>query len=412
MRVTTKTEAASQVRKVLQTVKDLVAAGAKVNEATTRAHLLNPLLAALGYESIDDIEFEHYLPDGKTFLDYRLRVEGEARVSVEAKALDSVLTDKDAAQAVSYASILGDEWAVVTNAREWRLYHTFAQAPLSGKQILRADLVGWQTDTQFDDVFERLWLISKESFVNGAGPATWVASQKLDQLIKQALTDPSSAEVKYIRKRLDTSGVSVSNDQVAAWLKVRLDAPLATSTSGSELTSGIELPYPESAHKASKVSAREVADPSTDSARYWIIPAGKQGAVSAAEHLTAWLSKGFWGFGESTPGRKSIKPGDWACFYAAKSQEVLAYGQISGHLNDLVGLAEWPGPLPPTQPIYKVPLKDVVWLQTPVKLTPEIRASLDAFKGKEPAAGWSWLVQTTHRISRADYHRLTNQEPV
>lgn len=137
--MTAKTEADSQVRKVLQTVKDLVGqpGSAKVNEATTRAHLLNPLLAALGYESIDDIEFEHYLPDGETFLDYRLRVEGEPRVSVEAKALDSVLSDKDAAQAVSYASILGDEWAVVTNAREWRLYHTWRTRSRANHSQLR-----------------------------------------------------------------------------------------------------------------------------------------------------------------------------------------------------------------------------------------------------------------------------------
>jgi hypothetical protein len=46
--VTTKTEAASEVRKVLQLVKDRIEqpGGIKVNEATTRAHFLNPLLAA------------------------------------------------------------------------------------------------------------------------------------------------------------------------------------------------------------------------------------------------------------------------------------------------------------------------------------------------------------------------------
>jgi hypothetical protein len=70
--VATKTEAASQVRKVLQLVKDRLAqpGGSKLNEAQTRAHFLTPLLGALGYESIDDLEFEHYLPDGKTFLDF------------------------------------------------------------------------------------------------------------------------------------------------------------------------------------------------------------------------------------------------------------------------------------------------------------------------------------------------------
>src|SRR3990172_10384754 len=142
--MTTRTEAASEVRKVLQSVRDRLAmpGGAKVNEATTRAHFISPLLVALGYQSIDDVLFEYYLPDGKQFLDYRLVVDGKPRVAVEAKALDVPLTDQHAAQAVSYASVLGDEWAVVTNARHWRLYHAFAQAPLADKLILTADLVG------------------------------------------------------------------------------------------------------------------------------------------------------------------------------------------------------------------------------------------------------------------------------
>jgi hypothetical protein len=60
--VATRTEAASQVRTVLQAVKDRLAqpGGVKLNEATTRAHFLNPLLNALGYSGIDDLEFEHY----------------------------------------------------------------------------------------------------------------------------------------------------------------------------------------------------------------------------------------------------------------------------------------------------------------------------------------------------------------
>ncbi len=117
----TKTEAASQVRTVLQAVKDRPAqpGGARMNEATTLAHVPNPLLNALGYCGIDDLEFEHCLPDGKTFLDYRLYVDGKARVAVEAKALEVGVTDREASQGVSYASILGDEWTVRTNARQW-----------------------------------------------------------------------------------------------------------------------------------------------------------------------------------------------------------------------------------------------------------------------------------------------------
>jgi hypothetical protein len=224
--VTTKTEAASEVRKILQSIKDRMSqpGGVKVNEATTRAHFITPLLGALGYRSIDDILFEVYLPDGKTFLDYRLVVDTKPRVSVEAKALESHLTDKDAAQVVQYANLLGDHWSVVTNAREWRLYETFAQVPLAEKHILTIDLVGWGTDAEFDGVFERLWLTSREAFETGAGPSSWLTTKKLDSLLRTALTDPGSPEIKYIRKRLQDQGVEATLDQLASWLKARLDA--------------------------------------------------------------------------------------------------------------------------------------------------------------------------------------------
>jgi hypothetical protein len=93
--VTSNTEAASEVRKVLQAVNDQLGqpSGTNVNEATTRAHFLNPLLQVLGYRAIEDIEFEHYLPDGRTFLDHRLVIDGGRKMAIEAKALGATLTD-------------------------------------------------------------------------------------------------------------------------------------------------------------------------------------------------------------------------------------------------------------------------------------------------------------------------------
>ena len=406
-KVTTKTEAASRVRTVLQSIKDHLAqpSAPKVNEATTRAHFLNPLLDALGYRSIDDILFEWYLPDGKTFLDYRLVVGGKPRVAVEAKALDVPVTDAHAAQAISYAAILGDEWAVVTNAREWRLYHAFAQTPLADKLILKVNLLGWESDSQFDAVFEQLWLISKDAFETGDGPGSWLASRKLDQLLRSILTDPASPEVKYLRGKLEQRGVTVSPERIAAWLKGRIDndpsAPQQkTLMSKQPVDSTTVVHEPPVDYAAS--------DPiDTPGARYWLIPSGKQHGYSAADHLKAWLSKGFWGFGPSTPGRKAMKPGDWACFYAAKSQEVLAYAQIAGSLDEPVQPDEWPGPDQPQGVVYKVPISGLVWLTKPIRIDAAMRAGMDAFKGKVPGAGWSWLVQTTHRVTESDFRRLT-----
>jgi hypothetical protein len=411
--VTTKTEAASRVRTVLQSIKDHLAQPSvpKVNEATTRAHFLNPLLDALGYRSIDDILFEWYLPDGKTFLDYRLVVGGKARVAVEAKALDVPVTDAHAAQALSYAAILGDEWAVVTNAREWRLYHAFAQAPLADKLILKIDLLGWESDSQFDAVFEQLWLISKDAFEAGDGPASWLALKNLDKLMRSVLADPQSPEVRYLRGKLEQRGVSVSTEQVAAWLKARIDGEANVArTKPPKAESPTEKAAPSatpSRESAATYATAKGADRIDE--HYWLIPSGKQRGFSAAEHLKAWLTNGFWGFGPSTPGRKAIRPGDWVCFYAAQAHEVLAYAQISGTLDKPVQPHEWPGPDAPQGVVYKVPISGLVWLPVPIAVDAPLRARLDAFKGKDPGTGWSWLVQTTHRVTQSDFMLLTGR---
>lgn len=400
--MTSKSEAAGQVREILTSVKDQLAkpGGASINEATTRAHFLNPLLNALGYSGVDELAFESYLPDGKTFLDYRLFVDGIPRVAVEAKALGVAITDKEAAQGVSYASVLGDEWAVLTNARTWRLYHTFAKTPLAGKLVLDLDLTAWASDPEFDRVFDQLWLISRSSFASGGGPRPWLINQRLDSHLREAMVSPGSAEIKYIRRQLEAKDIAVAADAVATWFRSQLAT--APSAAAGPTVGPDQAVTPHIA--ASAVAPHDGVAPTPGG--YWIVPAGKGNGYSAREHLEHWLRCGFWGFGPSTAGRKSMKVGDRLCFYAA-GDGVVAFAELAGAVSSLVAQDEWPGPNPYESGVYKLPLGTVTWLAHPVELTPELRATMDAFRGKAPGAIWSWLVQTTHRLSEADFSRLT-----
>jgi hypothetical protein len=223
----TKTEAAHEVRQVLQLVRDFTAQPSiNLSEADTRAHFIDPLLHALGYHEIGAIRHEVPIPATNERLDYLLVRDQQPMVAVEAKAISVALADAHAAQVVEYCSVIGVEWAVVTNGRQWRLYHAFANGDLAAKHVLSVDLVGWTTDSQFDSVFEALWLISRDSFAGGAGPGTWLASKKLDRVLRGALTDPASPEVKYLRQRLQVAGIPATTEQVAAWFKGRLDVSL------------------------------------------------------------------------------------------------------------------------------------------------------------------------------------------
>ena len=238
--VTTKTQAALDVRKVLQSVKDYLAVPSrpKLSEADTRAHFIDPLLRSLGYHSIGDIQHEVYVESAKQYLDYLLVVDAIPRVAVEAKAIDVGFNDAHGAQVVQYCSVLGIEWAVVTNTRQWRLYHGFAKGPLSEKLLAAVDLLAWENDSQYNTVFELLWLISKEGFQTAGGPGAWLVAKQLDTALRKSLADSSSLEIKYIRKRLAEQAIAATTEQVAAWFRVHLvgggliPTPIQTALTG------------------------------------------------------------------------------------------------------------------------------------------------------------------------------------
>lgn len=262
--MTTKTEGAHDVRKVLQSVKDHWAqvGHPKLSEADTRAHFIDPLLRSLGYRQIGDVQHEVFVESAKQYLDYQLVVDGTPRVAVEAKAIDVTLNDSHGAQVVQYCSVLGIEWAVVTNAREWRLYHGFAKGPLVEKQLSRLDLLSWETDGEFATVFEQLWLLSKEAFQSSAGPAAWLSAKQLDGILRKALTDPSSPELKYLRKRLSDQAISTSTEGIAAWFKVNIGGTTQPSSSPAVLPASVAAPPSSPTAPAAASSASAIASPS------------------------------------------------------------------------------------------------------------------------------------------------------
>lgn len=402
----TRGEAAAEVRTVLDSVKaHLVAGGTKLSEADTRAWFIDPLLRALGYKEIGDLQHEFYVKDTKEYLDYMLLVNDQPRIAVEAKALGKNLTDADAGQVIQYCSILGIEWAVVTNVREWRLYHQFAQADLAGKLLFNLDLIGWSTNDEFDALFDQLWLVSKNAFEGSDGPRAWLRAQRLDAALRDALTNPTSPEVKYLRKRLHEQKVEVGAEDISSWFKGKLLEAPPIPAAGSPMPATATPPSGGTTMASAGVATS--AAPVTNKG-HWMVPASAHSGVTAEQSLRHWLDSGKWGFWESTPGRKSVHTGDLMAFYAA-GKGVLAFAEVAGDANLLVAPDEWPEPVPQDKPVYKVPLKNVKWLSAPNKVDAQLRSSLEAFAGRDVNGNWSWLVQTTRRLSAHDFQKLTGQ---
>jgi hypothetical protein len=104
--------------------------------------LIEPLVAALGWDptDLDAVEREVKVFEG-TFLDYALKLDGDARIYVEAKALGENLDDKKyIAQTLNYANNDGVVWCVLTNGRRFRVYKTNEPVAMDRKLLFELDL--------------------------------------------------------------------------------------------------------------------------------------------------------------------------------------------------------------------------------------------------------------------------------
>jgi hypothetical protein len=142
-----------------------------------------------------------------------------------------------------------------------------------------------------------------------------LTTKKLDSLLRAALIDPGSPEIKYIRKRLQDQGVEATLDQLASWLKARLDAKEAPIAQPK--LSAVGFPTGEAKVSDGPPAAGYGAIPAGTDPAHWLIPAGNRKGIKSIDYLKMWLARGYWALGERTPGRKAIQPGDRACFYAA-----------------------------------------------------------------------------------------------
>lgn len=140
---------------------------------------------------------------------------------------------------------------------------------------------------------------------------------------------------------------------------------------------------------------------------YWITPVKSIPEESAQECIQKLVGKEtIYAFGERTPGRKHIKPGDWICFYATGGLGVIAHAQVASYPQD--------NPHPAVRRSERYPwvfdLKNPeLYLDSPTVIDSELRATLDAFEHKDPTDQWAWFVQATRTISKHDFLVLTKQ---
>ncbi len=403
-------DARTTVRRTLAQVKTFLAQEAppRLSEADTKVHFIEPLVAALGWSGIGVVTREYYVKNSQEFIDYVMAgPDGRRLLAIEAKPLQTAPTEKHAAQLIQYCAVEGVEWAALTNGRELQFFNTFLKPDLAAKRVLSLDLLAFNSDPEFDALFGQVWQLSRESMTTPTGARTWLLQRRLDAAVRDVLGNPASPTIRQLRRARAEVEVPASAQDLVQWFRAHLAAPLTVlpPPAATDLA-----PRPAQDRSASALPAehRPAARPAralADGPRHILTPIADDEHGSGREALERLLGAGWYVFGEKTPTRTRLAPGDRLCFYET-GKGVVAEAEVAS--------APERRTLPHVRHAERFPWAFRVtgvrlFFDDPVLIDAALRARLDAFRGRDPARGWAWFVQQTHAVTEQDFGLLTGK---
>jgi Type I restriction enzyme R protein N terminus (HSDR_N) len=228
---------------------------ADCNESETRRRIERIFENLMGYDPFKHLSRERAIRGaGETeHVDFAIQIEegqdAKPEIMVEIKRVCVDLAPKHLKQVSSYAINAGCEWILLTNSREWRVYHVaFGQPPIT-KLIASWNILS-------DDVAvlaEHFELISFKSVRKGALPKLWEKTNVLHprNLLAAIL---SEGAVKVIRRELKRdSGINLSPEDIVSGVR-----RLLNESALAELES-IRICFPEKKPKQRKPKASDMA---------------------------------------------------------------------------------------------------------------------------------------------------------
>jgi hypothetical protein len=140
---------------------------------------------------------------------------------------------------------------------------------------------------------------------------------------------------------------------------------------------------------------------------YWLTPVKGDDEATAEECIKNLVGeKKIYAFGDRTPGRRHLNPGDMICFYAA-GKGVVAHARVASRPEKKKhNFTRNPEKYP-----WLFHLKnEKLYLDTPVIIDTTMRTKLEAFEGIDPNRAWGWFVTSTRKLSEKDFEKLTRTE--
>jgi len=216
-----------EVRKAILSARNMIEAVAKAdgNEAETRRRVERIFESLMGYDTLKHITREHAVHGvGDTeYCDFAIQLDNKESsvptVLVELKKVNVDLMPKHLKQVSSYAINMGCEWVLLTNGKEWKLYHISFGQPPQPKLVDSWNLIN-------DDpviLAEKFSLVGYKNVKKGGLARLWEKSNVLSaqNILKIILSEQSISSIRSKLKK--TTEVTVSPEEIVGAIRHMLN---------------------------------------------------------------------------------------------------------------------------------------------------------------------------------------------
>lgn len=186
-----------------------------INESDTVTIISDILSDVFGYDKYTEITSEFAIK--KTFCDLAIKLDGNVKLLIEAKAAGLDLKEQHIKQAVDYGANAGIEWVVLTNSVNWKIYNISFGKPVSSELVYEFDLTVINPKKQNE--LEMVYYLTREAMTKGN--KTFLDEYHTQQQLVNKFTiaqillaEPSLDMVRRSLRKLSPEA-KVSNDEIA-----------------------------------------------------------------------------------------------------------------------------------------------------------------------------------------------------
>ena len=251
-----------ETRKNINEARRIVQSADKAdcNEAETRRRIERIFESLMGYDVFKHLSRERAVRGaGETeHVDFAIQLEegdkAKPEIMVEIKRVSVDLAPKHLRQVSSYAINAGCEWILLTNSKDWRLYHvSFGQPPIT--KLIHS----WNILTDdISKIARRFEVINYKNVKKHGLDELWEKTNVLHpRNLLQAILSVSS--LKSIRKEIrKDSGVSLSPEDIMSGIRRLLNETALTEMENVRISLPERKPRKNKRKSLTKESAKEL----------------------------------------------------------------------------------------------------------------------------------------------------------